>query len=432
MFSYFLAWLRQRGQRGQSLVEVALTLPILITLAVGVIEVSNLLITKNRVDTAARAATRFAAQGGDDVHIVALNSVTQTLRLNDGEWDIWLVTGVTNNTGDGFQTGTSGFDVQKIYGLDSTRSYTDVAESLASDCASDCFKDQILDDLILVNNGNRNLAASANLSFASVVIIHDIDSILGLDVLPQFAEASSVTAHAVMRMDQLVSSDSTAGCDAFPIAIHEGVRSLTDVNEGNPYPQASSFDYPDSPPTYAQFFHNRPQVPLSQAKEGYIYKAQNGFGSGNFGWLQWNTGRPASANTLADSLEWPGDSTDYVDHGDNSISPATPNYPHIVRGYVNPQNALDTSLNIGDYVAANTGSVNAKAVRDAVAAHVDRAGRTLRLVVWDQASGTGSNGRYRIKGFIIAKLHGYKLNQGGGEESWILIEFVRWDDSCGQ
>ena len=199
------------------------------------------------------------------------------------------------------------------------------------------------------------------------------------------------------------------------------MRSLTDPTEGNPFPAAGDFQYPNSPPpTYNQFFNNRPQEPLNLATEGNVYKA-------DVKWLLWNTGQPPSPQTLATSLEWPGNSTNYADNGDATLTQATPNYPHIVRGYVHPLNALDTSLNKGDFVANNNVSGTASEVADALNQHIDREGRTLRLVVYDQVDGAGATERYRVSGFIVAKIRGYNLAQG-----WILIEFVRADNSCGQ
>ncbi|MCP4423395.1 MAG: hypothetical protein GY803_02780, partial [Chloroflexi bacterium] len=186
-------------------------------------------------------------------------------------------------------------------------------------------------------------------------------------------------------------------------------------------------------PDYADFLANVPDVSLRNAEEGYIFRVFNGFGSGNFGWLLWNIGRPSSASVLADSLTWPGDSTDYTNHGDIQIAPATPHYTHIVRGYVEPTDATDIAMHIGDWVAANAGSVNAATVRDALASHIDLAaeGRTLRLLIWDESDVAGNNGRYRISGFGLFQLHGYSMSQSGGG-SWLLLEFIGWDTSCGQ
>ena len=48
-------------EKGQSLVEVALFLPIFIIVLAGLIEVSQLVITQNRVSQAARTAARTKA-----------------------------------------------------------------------------------------------------------------------------------------------------------------------------------------------------------------------------------------------------------------------------------------------------------------------------------------------------------------------------------
>jgi hypothetical protein len=48
--------------------------------------------------------------------------------------------------------------------------------------------------------------------------------------------------------------------------------------------------------------------------------------------------------------------------------------------------------------------------------------------VWNESNNEGgANARYKNSGFAIFRLIVYNLPQ-----SWILAEFVRWDDSCGQ
>ncbi|HEX6387532.1 MAG TPA: hypothetical protein VF177_22925 [Anaerolineae bacterium] len=229
--------------------------------------------------------------------------------------------------------------------------------------------------------------------------------------------------------DTIPPTDTTMGCAAFPIAVHEGTRSVSPPGVGaNPYPAPDEFMYPPSPPAYTSFTHHVPDVPLAQAEEGFVYKVQNGPGSGNFGWLVWNTGIVNSASTLAKSLTWPGDSTDYTDHGDGGQP--LPGFDHVVRGYVEPVDPTDISMHVGDWVAASAGSVNSSSVQAALNAHIDL-GRTLRLLVWDSAQGSGSSSQFRIAGFAVFRLHGYSLNQGTGG-SWLLLEFISWDTSCGQ
>lgn len=420
-------------QKGQSLVEIALVLPMFLIIIAGVVEVSNLLITKNRVESAARAAARFSAAGGSEPDVVVLNTVTQTLDLSSGVWDIWLVEATVNNDGDDFTT----WSVESIYGDHQTVLYTETQAYVDCEEPEECLQTRVLVELQTDENGvhqdpeaNPNVERiAANLQVVGVLVIHDVNSILGLEAMPGLSGWNSVQAFAMMRVTNPFEANAGNGCSAFPIAVYYGNRSLTDSAGGNPYP--TNFDYPDdNPPTYNSFYRNVPQVPLAEAQEGYIYLVQDGAGFGNVGWLAWNIEINPSDQTLVDSLSWPGNSTDYADHGDGG-QPATPLYSHVVRGYVNPRDNLDLAMHIGDWVATTTGSHVSGPVRSQLENHIDLNGRQLRLIVWDEADGTGSNNIYHIKGFIIAKLHGYHLSQSGGD-SWILVEFIRWDNSCGQ
>lgn len=408
-------------ERGQSLVEVALFLPVFIVILAGLIEVSQLVITQNRVSQAARVSSRFGANGGqnDGMAIVALNSVTQTLQMGDDQWDMWVVRGEIDSTGTAFVPGT--WEFEHVYGISNTVSYTDIDETT--------IQNEIFGDL------QANNLPSNNIKVVGLYALHDVESILGLDALPFLNDVYTIQGFSIMRqLGDVV--EQTNGCAAFPIAVHHGVRSVNPPGAGsNPYPNPGDFDN-NNPPAYDDFVNNppphRPDIPLLDAKAGDVYYVQQGFGSGNFGWLRWNNGINVSANTLAGSLSWPGDSLDYADHGDGG-QPATPLYPHVVRGYVNPDDTSDLALNIGDWVAANTGSINSNAVRTILREHITKAseGRELRLIVWDTARNPGSNGEYQIYGFAIFKLHGYHLSQSQGG-SWILAEFMRWDTSCGQ
>jgi len=96
-----IKWLRDRSERGQSLAEVTVMLPLIIALLAGVIEVSNILIAQNRVTTAAGAATSFAVtnfredtlpNGWDTAMAkVALNSVRNTPQESPDMWDFAVI-----------------------------------------------------------------------------------------------------------------------------------------------------------------------------------------------------------------------------------------------------------------------------------------------------------------------------------------------------
>ena len=107
--------MKRFNDKGQSLVEVALFMPIFIFILAGVVEVGNLMNTQNRVTTASRVAAGFGASNfnrndwantADAMGDVALNTVTETLDLSADLWDIWSIHAITNEDGTGFDVFT--------------------------------------------------------------------------------------------------------------------------------------------------------------------------------------------------------------------------------------------------------------------------------------------------------------------------------------
>ncbi len=399
-----------KKQRGQSLVEVALFLPIFVILIAGVVEISQLVITQNRISNAARTGARFGANGGEDegIVLVALNSVTQTLEMDEDRWDMWTIHGTTNSSGDGFTDWT--FDHN--YGISQTALFSKVNEST--------IQQEILDDLQKNEQGVTNSGIAGDLRFVGTYILHDVDSIIGLDAYPALAQVSSAQALNVMRVTGL-NLEPTKGCDAFPIAVHRDIRSVSPPGTGsNPFPAPADFSNksPQPLPEYGNFTNHVPDIPLDQAKEGYVFKIKNGSNPGSFGWLVWNDVTSADANTLADSLTWPGDSANY------NVGPGGK-----FAGYQEPGDPTDRTLNIGDWVKSSTGSINSNAARDVFNEHIDFE-RQLRIIIWDTSTKVTGDDLYHISGFAVFRMLGYSLDQSSG--SWILAEFIGWDDSCGQ
>jgi hypothetical protein len=229
-------------------------------------------------------------------------------------------------------------------------------------------------------------------------------------------------------MDLPPVANPTAGCSAFPIALDEGIRSVTPPGTGaNPFPDTNEFQNPN-PPTYTQFINHVPDSPLLNANPGYVYRLWNGFGSGNFGWLRWNEGQLGNNNNLVSSMTWPGNSRDYADHNGEPQGQPVPgsgyNYP--VWGYIEPGDPTDQQMHLGDWVAVNAGVANSSALRDVLNEHI-ALGRVLRLPIWNESANPGSNGRYHISHFALFRVQGYNLQFG-----WLLLEFISWDESCGQ
>ncbi len=404
---------------GQALVETALFLPVFMVIIAGVVEVSQLTVTQNRISDSARAATRFGSNGGEDEGMVTVifNSITQTMQVSNERWDVWVVRGTVNSAGDDFQT----WSLNHAYGFSNTVEAINFNEGQ--------LQRDILEELAFDHNGNS--LGSDQLSRLEIVgtyVIHDVNSLLGLDGFPMLEGLHSIESLNVMRVSSTV--EQSDGCSAFPLAIHDGVRSANPPGQGStPYPDFVNFDYPSSNhPTYGSFVTHVEDIPLSAADEGYVYLLTEGFNAGEFGWLNWNQGRPPTPDVLSQSLTWPGNSLDFSNHGDTQTNAAASAYPHIVRGYVEPGDATDISLHIGDWVASNQSDVNTAAVQTQLQQTIGL-DRTIRLIVWDSTD--VAFGFYRIGGFAVFKMLGYHISSGAGN-SWVLLEFIRWDDSCGQ
>lgn len=103
---------REVCERGQSLLEIAIVMPIILLLLGGLVEISNLLIAQNRVVTGTRAATSFGTTSfredalpsgwADSMAGVALNSVLNTPQADSMLWEFAVVRAQTNADGDGF------------------------------------------------------------------------------------------------------------------------------------------------------------------------------------------------------------------------------------------------------------------------------------------------------------------------------------------
>ena len=123
---------------------------------------------------------------------------------------------------------------------------------------------------------------------------------------------------------------------------------------------------------------------LRGARVGKVIKDLTvGTPSGHEGWLTW-TG-DVSEPTLAKSLTGPGDS----------------------ERYVNPDDATDRVLSLGDWVKARPGAVSSSSVRSALD---ELKGETIVVPVWDSTRGTGANVAYHVSEFADVQITSYVLN----------------------
>lgn len=395
--------------QGQSLVEAALILPILLLLIAGLVEFSNLVITQNRVSSAARAAARFGANGGEDegMILVAINSVTQTLDLDPQRWDIWTVRGEVNDAGTNF----TDFTIVHAYGMQQTSKFTETEQSIISGT----IQSEVLYHLQVEASGSdvvTNTALAANEKFVGTLVLYDTEFILGLEDLFELVESAKTIRQLHLMNKPGLEIETTNGCDGvFPIGVEEGIRSVLASN----YPPSGEFDWPNPAPPYEQFIVNVgfPDTELQNAREGHVFRYQFGSDSAKFAWLKWRISSPSDGSTLNTSLTWPGNS--------HSISDGFQDYDDI----------RDTSMHIEDRVTANNGSDiwGHGSVTNTIRNHIDNK-RYLRLPTWLEGNHDGN--AIRIHGFAVFRIRGYHFDSSTPTNSWLLLEFMRWDTSCGQ
>ncbi len=126
-----------------------------------------------------------------------------------------------------------------------------------------------------------------------------------------------------------------------------------------------------------------------------FYDIINGNSPGQFGWLAWDGAKDVPS--LAASLTPPGNS----------------------HTYVNPSDANDHMVSVGDWVWGKPGASNAQQMRDALAQLTTRG---LVVPVWDLSQGPSGGLLYRISAFAKVKLLDYHLPQ----TDKISIQFLEY------
>ena len=426
-----------RWQRGQSLVETALFLPILLIIIAGLVEISNLIVAQSRADTAARAGARFGANGGapEGVRVATLNTITQTLEMDVEHWDVWVFEGRVNNSGTAFADGS--WEWNHVYGIGQSNNYTDTDELAV--------QANVLADLR--SEGDQN---ASDIQIVGVLISHDVESILGLDVFIRGFNA--VRGFAVMEVGPVMASNELDGCNAFPLLVEYGQRSMTE-NEYNGIDE-QEWDYPsmvpNTPeiPTFASFRNHVSDIPLSEAVEGSLYYFESinqgpanaslyelGGASTNFDWVAWNTvDEPDGFNNAQEefeaSLAWPGNG--------GSSDPAL--------AYVDPVTFSRDGIHAWDplypdrydWVSKTEFNINSGDIKPILRDHID-ARRFMRFLVYDRDIPGGAtvpadynqyleHGAYKVRGFVIARMVGFQLK---GNTHWFILEVLRFDESCG-
>ena len=468
---------------GQSLVEVALFMPIFLFMLAGLAEVGNLLITQNRVTTASRMSAGFGASNYDknnftvttaiDMGIVAINTVTETMDLSPDMWDIWSIRAKTNSPSSLADLDFDFFETVHAYGNNQV-----IAEALWNDTLKQQIQDKMLADLKSWPSGSTDLEVVASAPF------NKVETILGLPIW-QWSGFKNLQAMTVMRVNQL---NQMTGCPVLPITIRlnqfsiypwnwdrgpeEDLNKLGEKHPNDPvdlFPIGSGpggWEYPQKPePVYKdleviktdsvttvpdenygyQYQLNIPGVSLQKAiadidaAAGNIYWAREQGVDGNFGWLRWDKKGSASLKT---SLTYPGDFiTEYPDSDADEDNTGDPLPEGVKSG------DGDDILELGEWLQNETGNVAAAQgiiegyVKSGLPVVIIVYGTTNADLLSEEQKVTGDNALFQIYDFIKVRLLGFSFQGGQGQgkdpgsgesAKWILFQFLTSEVTCGE
>ncbi len=418
---------RNKKSTGQSLVELAISLPLFMFLIAGIVEVGNLLVQRQRITTAVDQGVRFGSRGGSDegIYISALTTLTQTMPIDNPElWDVFVVRGKVNAAGDGWEE----FSLEHAYGNRQTSFYTETISSLYTDTIpfEDSLEGYVLDGLTtrarvdpntgevleIIQGSQEGRNQSQRDEVVGMIVGHKAETILGIqsyfgqDVV--LSSEKYMTIHAV--------GGQTDGCDLYPIGINLSVRNLPSQEspQGETYYEQTSnsvdpvfsvgdlakYDFPADPPLWDAFRPRSGIREVTSAIEGDVYVLNEG---SDFRWAKWT-----NTSIAAGDLAWPGSSDTYDSYGGE--------FPDLSPG---------GGVHIGDRIKYDDVAINAwPAIQDHITV-----GRSLRLPIM----GADGGDNFKVGGFIILKLIGYSNDGDGiGGNNFIVAEVVRIDTSCGQ
>jgi uncharacterized protein YegL len=249
------------------------------------------------------------------------------------------------------------------------------------------------------------LTASGNISGVSAIQALPAALITDVEVIPESGEAFIVPVPGGVEVHW--NGDVPANTPVFVTvsgsAVAEGtLQQSVEVGWGFGFAQTSNvvtiqIGEGEPPETCALYPIALHQSTLAGVPAGTIINdIYNGSGPGNFGWLTWAGDNNTPA--LIASLTIPGNS----------------------HTYVNPYNANDHMVSIGNWVEGRPGVANANAVRDALDT---LKGVNIVVPVWDAVEGQGSNVNYHVVGFARIRLMDYQL-PGTNEISAKFLGYV--------
>jgi hypothetical protein len=368
----------KREKRGQSLVEFTLSLPIILLIVAGTLEVGNLLVIYNRIQNTAREGARFGAAGGTDGSVaqVAQHALQGSAVIEPEYLTIWVVRPVIDTqAGDWYWEG----DPSRTTWGTETEEVCVYGDECASMATSGLSPQKVLEDIQSVGAEDPRAPLDGT-RFSIVAVRYHAQTVLNLPFYQLTGSPEgrvTIQAHTVMRQEvaQTGVVSRASGCtDAYPIALNSSY--LTGAIEGSIFAD----------------------VPFNDEYAGQ---------TDGFQFLAWRVDQ-LDAAALAASLDYPGNSDTYEEYNSDP---------------------LDTQLHRLDWVAKSSGTVSD--VQSKLDTFIST-GRTLRIVVYDGAVSPVYMGtptplwQYQASDFAIVRILSY---DAGANQ--ISFEFLRMDEGCG-
>ena len=388
---------RTKGERGQGLVEMALILPFLLVLVVGVVELGVALNRQLTVVNAAREGARFGAQGGTPltIHEATLRATSDMFQFKEDNAVVVVIRAKTNEDGTAFaewkeEIYPQGVDVPHV---------TDKEVLGALREESGCPRE-----------GTTSCPDAAKIKLVAVDVEYDHQSMLGLPFVGALAGEIPIGSWTVMRLENPSSRAGEPGCCAYPIAVPLSILQDAEAREW-----IGDLWSPD----------NIKAAP------------------GQFGWLRWKLASSGGNEPyLEDCLE------DVFIHCEDYQNAGIP------PGWVKDPD--DHAMKAGKGVMGNSGlSASRPGI---IKAMDDLVNKHIRVIVWDDVTNggdwgvtdSGNNARFLIHGFAIIQITcdgapndpALPCNQtspavcGGepyclkGSQDRLSARFIRWDNEC--
>ena len=275
---------------GQSLVEVAFMLPVLMLLVIGIVEMGNALTIYNQTINAAREGARFGSMGGSDTGVTTIvqGASSYLVNYNDTNSDLYVVRAQLAGTAPGCSVITDTFSCKLM--LDPLED-----NDLDTQCVS---ADELLARL------DPQGISNCDLDVIAVDLHYRSPSLLGLPLIKQLSEGVPMRSLTVMRLE--TPRPLAALCNVYPIAIHQSV--------------------------------------LAGKKGQVIGDILNGTGEGNFGWLRWPLDPSGGSSVaLADALSRP--TSDEFENPD----PENPDDTHLSVGdWISANTGVSNDIKVRD------------------------------------------------------------------------------------